>query len=362
MSDTELKTITQLEDAGLLKISRPNKNIDLSNTSKYRKIEIGSYEQIQLSGLLAQMPMVSATGSMSNLCIITFPKGISGTLMSLKQGGFSAVMKGPDGRFTGTASLYRLSDYAVIAGAFTAMSIASSQYFLAEINSKLKLINYKMDKILGFLYGDKKAELLSEISYVKRAYDNYHSLMLNDYQRTATVIGLQQSSKIALKDIEFYIQDLHSEINGDGRSAGQLKEMFDSSLQIRDSLNLSLQLYVMCSVLEIYYSQNTDESYISNLEHELITYIEKCNNRMIDDLSALKTKLHAGDKSIKSKIPLGTKFDTDSAEQVLTEIIDSMHDGDTLAIRDVVRNALKTVTQEVNVYIDEDKNFYFKIA
>ena len=306
--------------------------------------------------------MTAAAGATSNLCIITFPKGISGTLTALKQGGFSTALKGTDGKFTGSASLYRLSDYTAIAGAFMAMSIVTSQYFLAEINSQLKLINYKMDKILGFLYGDKKAELLSEISYVKRAYNNFHPLMLNDYQRTATIVGLQQSSRIALKDIEFYIQDLHAEVSGEGKSTGQLKEMFDSALHIKDSLNLSLQLYVMCSILEIYYSQNTDPSYLINLEHELIAYIEKCNSRMIDDLSSLKTKLRAGDKSIKSKIPLGAKFDSDAAEEVLGDIIDSMHDGDTLAIRNTVHDALKTITQEVSVYVDDDKNFYFRVV
>lgn len=57
------------------------------------------------------------------------------------------------------------------------MSIASGQYFLSEINNNLSAINQKADKILEFLYGDKKAELMSEVSFVNFAYQNYNSIM-----------------------------------------------------------------------------------------------------------------------------------------------------------------------------------------
>lgn len=70
-----------------------------------------------------------------------------------------------------------------------------------------------MDKILEFLYGDKKAELLSEVSFIKYAYENYSSIMGHNEQRVATIASLQDAKKVAIKDIEFYMCDLDSTIN-----------------------------------------------------------------------------------------------------------------------------------------------------
>ena len=272
------------------------------------------------------------------------------------------MLKGADGKFVGTASIYLIEQASVVMKAFTVMSIASSQYFLAKINNQLTMINQKIDNILGFLYGDKKAELLSELSYAKRAYDNYRSLMSNEYQRTATIIGIQQSGKVALKDMEFYIQDLHNVIGSEAGNSSHIGEVFENAMMIRDSLNLSLQLYVMCCMLEIYYSQNTDSLFISNLEHELVNYIEKCNSRVLSDLSVLKTKLITSESSVRSKIPFGQKYDTNKDVQTLTDIIDSMHDGETLSIRNIVHESMKSITNEVKFCIDVNNKEVYYIA
>lgn len=351
MSDNENNALFALEQAGLIKIDSVDKPINFSDSTKYKKLSADEVESLQLQGLISQMPMAAASIASSHLCILTFPKGITGVLTKLKQGGFGSMLKGADGKFVGTASIHLLKDAAVIMQAFTIMSIVSSQYFLANINSRLTMINQKIDNILGFLYGDKKAELLSELSYAKRAYDNYSSLMSNEYQRTATIVGIQQSGKVALKDIEFYIQDLHNIVGSD---TGHIGETYENAMMIRDSLNLSLQLYVMCCMLEIYYSQNTDKSFIDNLEHELVSYIEKCNSRVLSDLSVLKTKLITSESGVRSKIPFGQKYDTNKAIQTLTDIIDSIHEGETLSIRNIVHESMAAITKEVVFYIDNN--------
>lgn len=360
MPETDILSV--MEQAGLLKVESAKKNIDLSDNKKYKKLSVDEADSLQLHGLLSQMPMAAASIASSNLCILTFPKGITGVLTKLKQGGYETMLKGAGGKFTGTASIHFLENTAVIMKAFTVMSIASSQYFLTKINNQLTMINQKIDNILGFLYGDKKAELLSELSYAKRAYDNYGSLMSNEYQRTATIIGIQQSGKVALKDIEFYIQDLHNIIGSDAGNSAHIGEVFENAMMIRDSLNLSLQLYVMCCMLEIYYSQNTDKSFISNLEHELVNYIEKCNSRVLSDLSVLKTKLITSESSVRSKIPFGQKYDTNKAVQTLTETIDSMHEGETLSIRNIVHESMASITNVVKFYIDAEHNVYCEVA
>ena len=62
---------------------------------------------------------------------------------------------------------------------------------------------------MDFLYGDKKAELMSEISFTKYAFENYASIMAHEAQRAATITSLQSAKKVAMNDIEFYIHDLN---------------------------------------------------------------------------------------------------------------------------------------------------------
>ena len=95
-----------------------------------------------------------------------------------------------NGKFVGTASFYSLSSQAMILGAFTAMSVASGQYFLKKINSEMRMMKMRLDEILEFLYGDKKAELISEMSFIRYAYQNYSSIMAHDLQRIATIGSL----------------------------------------------------------------------------------------------------------------------------------------------------------------------------
>lgn len=56
--------------------------------------------------------------------------------------------------------IYLLAVQAIICGAFISMAIVSGQYFLSQINNELKMIKYNLDKILGFLYGDKKVNTI----------------------------------------------------------------------------------------------------------------------------------------------------------------------------------------------------------
>lgn len=100
---------------------------------------------------------------------------------------------------------YSMSTQAAIMGMFTAMSVASGQYFLSQINNEMRMMNMKLDEILEFLYGDKKAELMAEMSFIKYAYENYSSIMSHDQQRIATIVSLQEAKKVAMKDIEFIL-------------------------------------------------------------------------------------------------------------------------------------------------------------
>ena len=264
------------------------------------------------------------------------------------------MVKGENGRIAGTASLYPVEVQAAVLGAFNVMSIVSGQYFLAQINSELRTMNQNIDKILEFLYGDKKAELISEVSFVKSAYRNYSSVMEHEQQRFATLVGLQEAKKVAMKDIEFYMSDLDSTVNA--KSSSDVVSWTDKVFQIKECLELSIQLYSMSSLLEIYYSQNYDESYISDIEEESATYIGKCEKRMLSSFSKLSTHIQTFKEG-----PL-KKIDKPALEKKVNLVIDSFSRGTESEILRSIRSVLHASEAKTEYYVTNNGDLYLKTA
>ena len=223
----------------------------IENRVEYEKIALTPTQQTRINALAQQIPTLSAAESMVNAYILRLPADLQGVhLMELAGGGNTATLvSDATGKIAGTGSLYSLTTQAAMLGAFSAMSIASGQYFLSQINNELRMMKLNLDKILEFLYGDKKAELISEVSFAKFAYQNYASIMDHEQQRTATIISLQEARKVAMKDVEFYLNDLDSSVNT--KDSSDILSMVDRAFQIKECLELAMQLYVMSNLLEI---------------------------------------------------------------------------------------------------------------
>ena len=264
-----------------------DRNFDLDAKSGLTKLELTPAQKGKVSALFSQMPAMLASETMAHAYVLKLPEGLSGmnSLMSYRSGGLGTPIMGENGKIVAHASLHGVSDQALLLSCFTAMSIASGQYFLTQIHSELKMMRMNLDKILEFLYGDKKAELMAEISFVKYAYQNYNSIMSHEAQRTATIASIQKAKKVAMKDIEFYMNDLDSAAKTKDNS--ELICTVNKAFQIKESLELSMQLYVFSNLLELYYSQNADSSYIKYVEADVSSYIDKCEKRMLSSFSVL---------------------------------------------------------------------------
>ena len=196
---------------------------DFEDKSRFTKLSPSEAQKMHLSAAYQHLPSMMAAGTLAQAYIARFPEGLPHTLTALRQGGYGSMIQGSHG-FVGSASFFPVTGQALFLGAFTAMSVASGQYFLTQINSRLEVIHRGIGEILDFLYGDKKAELMSEISFTKYAYENYASIMAHDSQRTATIASLQSAKKVAMNDIEFYIHDLGSTVES---SEKDLKKVLD---------------------------------------------------------------------------------------------------------------------------------------
>ncbi len=323
-------------------------------TEGYQKLDISSEQKLAVSHLFSVLPSLAAANTVATAYEVRFPIGLPHTLTKLKQGGYGSMVRGDNGAFAGSASFYKMKAQAVALSAVSVMSLASGQYFLSQINSKLNVMKLNTDKILEFLYGDKRSELISEIAFVKSAYQNYSSLMTHDDQRIATIVSLQAAKKTAMKDIEFYLMDLDSLTNSS--NAADVETTVRKALQIRDSLELSTQLCIVSTVLETYYSENHDSSYIRYLERELTTYIDKCEKRMLGSFSIL-SKLVADHKDKPWK-----KLNKTEIEQAVSEIIDTLNSGEESAARKFIHTALYSPIDAKDYKVLPNGEIYLKTA
>ena len=354
ISSSAEQSLQMMETQGAFEIVPCEGVMDFEDKNRFTKLKLNAAQKSHVSAMLQQMPSAMSAAALSQAYIAKFPEGLPHTLTALRQGGFGSMIRGESGRFVGSASFYSMSASAAIIGAFSAMSIASGQYYLAQINDEMRMMNIKIDEILEFLYGDKKAELMSEMSFVRYAYHNYGSIMTHEQQRLATITNLQEAKKVAMKDIEFYIGDLMHAVSRETKDFADLRSRVDKAFRIKRSLELSQQLYVMSCMMEMYFAQNQDEEYLSDVEREMLAYIDKCDRRVLGAFSELKGRIdHYKPKPME-------KVDKSESEQRVGVLIEDLNSGEETAMRKAIRATMHAATQRAEYYMSSDGNVYVK--
>ena len=351
---TEAQAFDVMQTASAFQIEPYDGMVDLKDTSRFTKLELNSCQKMQVSALLQQVPQALAAGTLANAYTVTFPEGLPHTLTVLKQGGVGSMIH-VDGQFAGTASFYPITAQAAALGAFTAMSAVTGQYFLTQINSELKIVNQKLDEILGFLYGEKKAEMMAEISFVKYAHSNFSTILMHEDQRAATIGSLQAAKKVAMKDIEFYLSDLDATEKKKAKDFEDLRGLMDKAMRIKDSIEMSRQLYVISTLLELYYSQNYEKEYIDYIKADMIYYINKSDSLILSGLSTLQGRL----TDYKAK-PLEKTEDQQKCIDKISIEVEPYKDGNNSPIQTALERSLKALDRRAEYYIDSKSNVYMK--
>lgn len=350
----ETTVLQMIGKSGDFEIAPCDSLTNFEDSNRFKKLKLTSAQKMHISAFTQNALPSIATGAMANAYVVKFPEGLPHTLTALQQGGVGSMIR-EKGKFVGSASFYSMSTQASIMGMFTAMSVASGQYFLSQINNEMRMMNMKLDEILEFLYGDKKAELMAEMSFIKYAYENYSSIMSHEQQRIATIASLQEAKKVAMKDIEFYINDLEMTISHKAKDYTELESRTEKSFQIKECLELSQQLFVMSSMMEVYFSQNQDREYLDSIEKDMLAYIDKCDKRMLGSFSALKGII-GGYKARPME-----KIDKSFCEKQVGNLVDSLNGGEESDMRKSVRSALNASTKKSEYYLDNMGEVYIRI-
>ena len=356
ISVDEAKAYELMSKEAGFKIVTLKKDIDF-NSKEYEQLNLDGIQKSQLNALLNQVPAVAATGTLANAYSVSFPKGLPHTLTALNQGGFGSMIR-DNGKFVGSASFYPLRAQAFALGAFTVVSAVTGQYFLAEINKKLGGINSKLDAIQKFLYADKRAELISELSFIKYAYDNYGLLLSNETQRIATLTNIQEAKKVAIKDMEFYRYQLYDNSALYGKYTEKEKKIYNE-IDLMGYYEASLQLYVMSGILEIFFSQNYNEAYVSYMRDDMLRNIKDAEDDAINLFEHFKKKLYEHNEDLVEFFTL----EVGKKKKIIRTIdahINGYKKGEDSAYRKTVHEALDLLNQKDAIYIDKDRDIYVK--
>ena len=291
----QTKDVLTILDTDTVKLDKVNEPIDYKRDARFRQID--NRTATQISGLMHYLPQTIAAKDLYGTFRVQLPKGISGALVQHGEGYLSAMQDPYTGKFSGQATYVRNSQQAAMLGMFTALSVVTSQYFLAHINNNLEEAQKKLDQVLDFLYSDKAYEIYAELQAVRTIYSNYPAIMNADGQRIASIATIQHAKIIAEKNIQFYYHDMDKRVMSELEDKGmplpdlrnmlnddKIKNLASSLMADLNSYNQAINLYSICSVLEIVLSQNFENSYLDFIEEDLANHY-KAHNIIIGKLS-----------------------------------------------------------------------------
>lgn len=350
MSDTELRPANFN-----FEVLPCDPHLNFDDSSRYQKVEFPEQAGLTANSLLQLIPAQAAADAVSNTYVLRFPEGIQGTLMNLHQGGQATTMVDATGHIAGTASLYKVDPVSVAAfQMFSVASFATGQYFLADISSKLTEVNRKLDDLLVFLQASKRTELLSELTFVKYALANYSTIMLSEPQRMATIGNLQRAKIKAVADIEFYTEQLEDSV-----TAKTNENQARTVLQNKQGIDLASQLYAISTIMEAYYAQNWNKSYLANLNADAKPLFALTQNRMIGSLKTFSDKIN---KEIENKKKGLLKGDVSQSEYKVLELSDTLNAQPESPLLVLVKEALEKPSKPAELYLRPNGEVYQKVV
>lgn len=332
-----------------MEVSVCDHRIDFQDQTRYIKVADDSSAKMQISAFAGQLPVLAGISSYGNMYTVTFPDGLPHALSQFKDGsGFFGDIRNPEnGQFMGKAILNPVDKgYIAAAQAMSVMAIATSQYYLCEINNKLGYIQKGVDDVLDFLHVDKRAELLSEYTFTRYAQENFSSIMVHPMQRQATIGALQDSKKIAMKDLEFYLDQLEKLVNNEKDMVKLVNSMFNW----KNCLDISKQLFAMSGIMEMFYSQNSDKSYISYVENEMRLYLNRTDKHILQSFA----------KRVNDVLESKNKNITDDIKNSFRSIMDELNSGEDSSLQKAIKEVLHASEKKSVFYLNDNGDMYLK--
>jgi len=169
----------------------------------------------------------------------------------------------------------------IASSVFSVMSLATGQYFMAQINDNLGQIEKAVSEIRQFLEDDKRSKLQSEEEFLKITQKTIHFIQNNEVQKQSTLASIQKVRIDSLASINFYKMQINNlqNIAGKKDKADDIINNVQNVCFMISEYWYSLYLYCFAVYLEPVLAQNLDSDYLRMLEVDMI---EKCKNYKTD--------------------------------------------------------------------------------
>ena len=275
----------------------------------------------QLRALAQYLPGEAVALSNIGTYKAVFDKGLGVLQKSAKHPGLfvgNVVSPGTNNDIKGVAVWQEVSASPQIAlSIFTAASMVTGQYFMAQMNSKLSQINQGINSLRDYMEAEDFSALKATDEFLQGVYSNLSSISQNDVQRQSSLTNVT-GRKLICNEIANKYEQIIEEMDLPSRK----KEDIDSSIfhfsKCLSVYHYALHLYAGTVYLEMILSQNTDAEYLNNIikdiqnhsgmyDYYLFSWENKFN-RYIDEAKALrherrKEKWHPQTFSLKEGTP-----------------------------------------------------------
>ena len=317
---------------------------ETSDTFSYKnKIPIDKDDAIRLSGILSAVPSLVSNEIVKDElggCLYTISLDgkniLPDELMKKKNGKMISNTEGESGKFGKQADIdvydSKIVDAATIASSvFAIASVATSQYYLKNIDDKLSEIQKTAREIMNFLEEDKQSKIESDFEILQNIITQMDMIKEDDALKSIKIehiSAIQRDSKSNIKFYKKYLEKALKEYKSNKMGGKQDDKIVKMVRQDYFYYKLSLQVYSLSKLAEIMMLSNFNEKYLNSVYDELRGYsidikddinnilsviydysYDKIDNKVKHGVaSAMKTVGGAVDKTPLKKTDLGGKL------------------------------------------------------
>ena len=237
-------------------------------------------------------------------------------LWQKKNGSYISNLKG-DGSSWGKQTDIRAIDNTAAQGAavassvFAVAAVATSMYYMKNIDDKPASLQATTKQILEFLENDKQSQVEADMEILKDIAENIDSIKDNDTLKSVKIEQFSALQREAKRNIRFYEKQIRSSLESyiakkkkDKKEQPPLEQLRKNYLYYR----ICLQEYALSKLIEIQLTDTYEKSQLSRIRTEIDDLSSKHKNL----ISQLLTDIyghHLGSLGAKALKGLSNSFD-----------------------------------------------------
>ena len=243
--------------------------------NKKNHIQLAEDVAPRVDAIFKSIPEVAEVISNKEVYEVIYDKGLGSLQKSAKHPGYvlgNIVDPSTNTNYKGSALLKPISGVQQAVGSvFSVMSVATGQYYMDKIDSKLESIFSDVEQIKGFLGDEKKSNLESYEHYFRNVINNLQVCYDNETYKSAVLNELQSIQNNIYSSIQLYKKQInkHKEKVNQKDKAKVVVENISELCELISSYKYSVTLYMYCKLLEIIVSEISDEIYIKSIIDDL---------------------------------------------------------------------------------------------